>query len=133
MNRQEKIKENHKKTKKISKRAKVVSSIDRSQKVFEPLFDVKYRADIQGWYKKLELIASKEGSWVDSLESKTIVTLEYFDGDIVLQLNYRGANQKIEIPLDVLHNIAIAAEVLNKMEDGHVFTKVKMKTQKKRP
>lgn len=124
------IKDKHNKSKKIKKIAKTVESEDRSHKRFVPNFDVQYVSDEAGWYKNLTLKASKNGVWTESLVGKPIVKLEYFDGDLVLNLKYNHGSYKLEFPVFVLHDIAIAASILNEFNDKHMFGKVKMKKKK---
>ena len=120
----------HKALKKIKKVAKIVESSDRSHKTFVPHFDVKYTADEPGWYKNLTLTASEGGTWTQSLVGKPVVTLEYFDGDCVLNLKYNHDSYKLEFPVFVLHDIAVVASVLNEFNENHMFSKVKMKKKK---
>lgn len=124
------IKKQYKKCKKIVKKAKIVESSDRSHKTFVPHFDVKYTADDRGWYKNLTLTASEGGTWTQSLVGKPVVTLEYFDSVCVLNMEYAHDSYKLEFPIFVLHDISVAASVLNKFNDNHMFSKVKMKVKK---
>lgn len=126
----EKIMKKHKDEEKIKKTATLVESTDRSHRTFVPFLDVDYTSDKAGWYKKLELIASKDSAWSESLVGKPVVTLEYFDGDVVIKMEYLHDSYEIQIPIFALHDMAIAAEVLNKFNENHMFTKVKMKTKK---
>lgn len=130
MKTKKEIKKQYKKCKKIVKKAKIVESIDRSHKTFVPHFDVKYIADDRGWYKNVTLTASEGGTWTKDLVSKPVVILEYFDGDCVLNLEYNHDSYKLEFPLFVLHDISVAASVLNEFNDNHMFNKVKMKKKK---
>lgn len=125
--RLDKIMKNHVDGDKITARVNLVESMDVSDKTFVPFFDVNYLSDVAGWYTKIEMVASKDGTWNEDLVGKPVVTLQYFDGDIVLNLKYKHDSYKIELPIFALHDVAIAAELLNKMSKNRMFTKVKMK------
>lgn len=120
----------HKETKKIKKRAKISSAADINGTRFHPNFEAKYIADIQGWYKKLQLFAAKDAGWTNELFGKATITLESFDGDIVLDMKYLRGEYKMQFPLFVLYDIVIAAQALNTFNNGYMAPKNKMKIKK---
>ena len=124
------IKKRHKaKPIKVSK-ASVLESETLSSDKYQESFKVKLTKDTSGWYSKLEMIASEEGSWTSNLINKSVITIENYDGNLVINLSYNNYKEKIEMPLYVLGDLMDAAIILNALTDKRTFGKNKYRIKK---
>lgn len=126
----EEIKNLSKKNKRYTKKAKILESVSMNGGDYVETFNATLTGDKGGWYKKLTMNASENGTWSKELVGKDLVTLEYFDGNVVISLKYNKTKQKIRLPLCYLHDIVVAASLLNAFEDNRVFAKSKVRFKK---
>lgn len=126
-----KCKENAKKENKLKKKAIVYESEDLNQERYREQFIVDFKKDVKGWFSTLDLIASHEGTWTESLKGKALVSIKTYDGEVRLTLKKPSGDPKvIDLSLSDFADIILAGKLLHKLNDGGVFSKYKVKVKK---
>lgn len=126
MGRKKDIKQKSKLEHQFKKTAIISEVRSLTGSVFSSLFNVEMIGDIRSWYKKLELIAHENSTWTESLIGKPLVTVEYFDADIKITLDYISYKKILKMPLYVLGDICIAAEAMNILSGNKIFSEKKI-------
>ena len=126
-----KCKENSKKENKIKKKAIVLESQDLKNEKYREQFIVDFEKDVRGWFSKLDLIASHQGTWTESFKGKALVSIKTYDGEVRLILKKPSGDPKvIDLSLSDFADIILAGKLLHKLNDDRVFSKHKVKVKK---
>lgn len=125
-----KCKKRSKNQKKFIVEGLISSSTDLSDTKYEPEFNIKLTGDVDGWYNKLSFKASPDGTWTEELHNKEVLTMENFDGEIIINLDYMSKKQTIYLDIALLGDIVTAAQTYNFIKKNKVFNKSKIKLKK---
>lgn len=115
----------HKESKRIKTKAEIVEVYKGRQ---TPTWDVEVTEDLNGFYKKVVLKASKDedSSWVDDIKGTPRVIIRDFDFsgvEVVLKATSRRPEIKIDIDYGDLCDIIVAfqaMEFLHKKRTGRI-------------
>ena len=117
---------NNKKTKKVKKTCKVYEATTLSGTEIEHMFNVSLEKDTDGWFKHLKMKAPKDSSWNKSLQNKTLIDIKYYDGNLVITMDYINDKKQYTMPLCHFYDLCAAGSVLNKLEDNRMVSKKKI-------
>lgn len=124
-------KANSKAQPKINKTAIVLESESLNNERYKEQFIIDFEKDIKGWVSKLNMIASKKGTWTQSFKGKTLLSLRHYDGEIRLILKKPNKDdQVIDLSLSDFADIILAGRLLDKLNDNRLFSAYKVKIDK---